>query len=70
MSSDPVMLQYLKSIQDSVTRIESKQDINTKAIASLNESRAEVKGMARLGSAISIVVAGLASWLFNHWPLK
>lgn len=65
--SDNVILQYLQSIQETVKRIDEKQDNQADDIASLKESRAHMKGATTATTAISVGLAGIVAWAVGVW---
>ena len=65
--SENLILQYLQSIQETVKRIDEKQDNQAEDIADLKESRAHMKGAATATSAISIGLAGIVAWAVSLW---
>jgi hypothetical protein len=60
-------MQYLQSIQETVKRIDEKQDNQADDIASLKESRAHMKGAATATTAISAAMAGVVAWAVSLW---
>ena len=66
MATDPIIVQYLESIKDTVNRIDEKVDGHATDIASLKESRAEIRGMARIAATLSVGTAGFVSWLASY----
>lgn len=65
--SENLILQYLQSIQETVKRIDEKQDNQAEDIADLKESRAHMKGAATATSAISVSLAGIVAWAVSLW---
>lgn len=65
--SENLILQYLQSIQETVKRIDEKQDNQAEDIADLKESRAHMKGAATATSAISVALAGIVAWGVGIW---
>ena len=67
--SENLIIQYLQSIQDTVARIDEKQDKQANDVADLKEAHAHLKGAATATGAISMALAGIVAWLvsvFKH----
>jgi hypothetical protein len=65
MAENPLLLQYLQSIQASNARIEEKVDLQAVEIASLRETRAENKGERKAVVFMSGGLAGLITIITN-----
>lgn len=63
MPGDPLMLQYLKSIDDKTTRIEEKLDKHDDRIGSLEDTRAKQRGIMIAGGTGVTLLSGFLSWL-------
>ena len=63
--SENLILQYLQSIQDTVARIDQKQDKQASDVADLKEAHAHLKGAATATGAISMALAGLVAWVVS-----
>lgn len=61
--SDPTVLQYLKSIENTVNKIDARLDGHAVEISSLKEFRSEMHGKATMATAISSALAGVVAWL-------
>lgn len=65
--SENLILQYLQSIQDTVARIDQKQDAQAGDITQLKEAHAHIKGVTTAAGAISMALAGVVAWLVSLW---
>lgn len=65
--SENLILQYLQSIQATVSRIDEKQDAQAGEITKLKEAHAHLKGAATATGAISMALAGIVAWLVSLW---
>lgn len=63
--SENLILQYLQSIQDTVSRIDQKQDGQAKDIAGLKEAHAHIKGVTTTAGVISMALAGIVAWVVS-----